>query len=156
MSMIRWDPAGDLMSLRQAMDKLFEESFIRPPGFSLEIGSGNIPVDIYQTENDVMVKAAIPGVDSKDVDVTISGGVLTIKAERKEEKETQGKDYIRRENRYGMVSRSVTLPVQVKSDEAEATFDNGVLVLRLPKSEEVKPKQIKVQAKSVENKTGNG
>jgi HSP20 family protein len=153
MSMIRWDPARDLMSLRQAMDKLFEESVIRPPGFTLEIGSGNIPVDVFQTENEVVVKATIPGVKPEEVDVSISGDVLTIKAERKEEEETKEKDYLRRESRYGMFSRSVTLPVNVQADKAEANFDNGILTLNLPKSEQAKPRQIKVQSKpkSMEN-----
>jgi HSP20 family protein len=91
MSMIRWDPAKDLMSLRQAMDKLFEESFIRPSGFTLEIGGGSIPIDIYQNENNVVVKATLPGVRPEEVDISVTGNILTIKAERKEEKETQEK-----------------------------------------------------------------
>lgn len=147
MSMIRWDPSRDLVSLRQAMDRLFEESFVRPSGFTLELGGGNIPIDIYQTENTVEVKATLPGVKPDEVDISITGDTLTIKAERKEEKEVKEKDYIRKENRYGIVSRSITLPVEVKAEKAEATFENGVLNLTLPKSEVVKPKQVKVQAK---------
>lgn len=147
MSMIRWDPTRDLMTLRQAMEKLFEESVVRPSGFTFEFGGGNIPIDIYQTENNVIVKATLPGVKPEEVDISITGEVLTIKAERKEEKEIKEKDYFRKENRYGMVSRSITLPVEVKTDKAEASFDNGVLNLTLPKSEVAKPKQIKVQAK---------
>ncbi len=155
MSMIRWDPAKDLISLRQAMDKLFEESFIRPSGFTLEIGGGTIPIDMYQNEDNVILKATLPGVKPEEVDISVTGDILTIKAERKEEKETKDKDYIRRENRYGMVSRSVTLPVEVKADKADATFDNGILTLTLPKSEIVKPRQIKVQAKpKLSEKTG--
>ncbi len=147
MSMIRWDPARDLMSLRQAMDKLFEESFVRPSGFTLEIGGGTIPIDMFQNENDVVIKATLPGVKPDEVDISISGDILTIKAERKEEKETKEKEYFRKENRYGMVSRSITLPVDVKADKADASFDNGVLTLTLPKAEKEKPRQIKVQAK---------
>ena len=149
MSMIRWDPAKDLITLRQAMEKLFEESVIRPPsGFSLEIGGGDIPFDMYQTGTDIVVKAALPGVKPEEVDISVTGDTLTIKAERKEDKEEKGKDYLRKETRFGMVSRSITLPVEVKADKAEATFENGMLNLKLPKSEEVKPKQIKIQAKS--------
>ncbi len=147
MSMIRWDPARDLMSLRQAMDKLFAESIVRPSWFTLELGGDNIPVDIYQTENEVIVKATLPGVKPEEVDISVSGETLTIKAEKKEDKEIREKDYIRKENRYGMVSRSVTLPAQVDADKAEAMFENGVLNLKLPKSEQAKPKQIKVQSK---------
>jgi HSP20 family protein len=148
MSMIRWDPGHDLMSLRQAMEKLFEESVIRPSNFTFEIGGGSIPIDMYQTENNVIVKATLPGIKPEEVDVSVSGDTLTIKAERKEEKETKEKNYVHKENRYGMITRSIILPVDVKADIAEASFDNGVLTLSLPKSEKEKPKQIKVQAKA--------
>jgi HSP20 family protein len=149
MSMIRWDPARDIMTLRQALDRLFEESFVRPSGFGLEIGrGGDILLDIYQTDNSVIVKANIPGVKPEEVDISVSGDVLTIKAERKEEKEIKNKDYIRKENHYGVISRSVNLPMEVKAEKSEAVFENGILTLTLPKAEEVKPKQIKVQAKS--------
>jgi len=147
MSMIRWDPARDLMTLRQAMDRLFEESFVSPRSLALEIGGGDIPIDMYQTDNDVIVKASLPGVKPEEVDISVTDDLLTIKAERKEEKEVKGRDYIRKENRYGMVSRSITLPVPIQSDKAEATFESGVLSLKLPKAEKVKPKQIKIQAK---------
>jgi HSP20 family protein len=156
MSMIRWDPGRDLISLRQAMDKLFEESFIRPSsGFTLEIGSGNVPIDMWQTDSDIMVKAPIPGLKPDEVDISITGDTLTIKGEKKEEKEekeVKEKDYIRRETRYGSFSRSVTLPMEVKGDQAEATFENGILTLKLPKAEAVKPKQIKVKATAKESK----
>jgi HSP20 family protein len=149
MTMIRWDPARDLMTLRQAMDKLFEESVVRPSsGFAFEIGGGSIPIDMYQTDDAVMVKATLAGAKPDEVDISVSGDTLTIKAEKKEEKENKGKDYIRKENYYGMVSRSLTLPVEVNADKAEARFENGVLNLKLPKSEAVKPKQIKIQAQS--------
>jgi len=148
MSMIRWDPTGDLLTLRQAMDKLFEESVVRPPWFSFEVGGTNIPVDVYQTEKDVTIKATLPGVKSEEVDITITGDTVTIRAERKEEKEIKEKDYFRKENRYGSISRSITLPVEVKAEQSEAGFENGVLTLTLPKSEAAKPKQIKIQAKS--------
>ncbi len=147
MSMIRWDPAKDLMSLRQAMDKLFEESLVRPSWFTLELGGENIPVDMHQTENEVIVRATLPGVKPEDVDISVAGETLTIKAEKKDEKELKERDYVKKENRYGMVSRSLTLPVQVDADKAEAVFENGILNLKLPKSEQVKPKQIKIQSK---------
>jgi len=147
MSMIRWDPGRDLMSLRQAMDRLMEGSFVRPSGFTLELGGGIIPVDMYQTANAIVIKAALPGIKSDEVDVSITGDTLNIKAERKEDKEIQEKDYIRKENRYGVVARSITLPVEVQPDKAEASFDNGVLTLSLPKSGKVQPQQIKIQTK---------
>lgn len=148
MSMIRWDPARDLMSLRQAMDRLFEESVIRPRGFTFEIGGGSIPVDMYQTDTAVVIKATIPGVKPEDVDISVSGDILTIKAERKEEKDVREREYIHKENHYGPVSRSITLPVEVDADKADAVFENGILSLTLPKSEEIKPKQIKIRTRS--------
>jgi HSP20 family protein len=90
MSMIRWDPARDMMSLRQAMDKLFEESVVRPSSFTFEFGGGNIPVDIVQTDREITVKATLPGVKPEEVDISITGDILTIRAERKEEKELKG------------------------------------------------------------------
>lgn len=149
MSMIRWDPFREMMSLRQAMDRLFEDSFVRPTRFWPELGRGELPLDLdmYQTANDVVVKAAIPGVRPEEVDISLTGDTLTIKGERREEQEVKEEDYFHKERRYGSFSRSVQIPVSVKSDKAEAVFENGILTLSLPKAEEVKPKQIKVKAK---------
>jgi HSP20 family protein len=96
-----------------------------------------------------VVKAAVPGVKPEEVDVSIIGDILTIKGEHKEEKEVKEDNYFRKERRYGTFSRSVQIPVPVKTDKAEAVFDNGVLTLTLPKAEAVKPKQIKVKPKAV-------
>ena len=155
MSMIRWDPARDIMSLRHAMDRLFEESVVRPSSFSFEMGTGNIPVDMYQTNDAVVIKAPLAGVKPEEVDISIADDAITIKAEQKEEKEIKEEDYVRREIRYGMVSRSLSLPVDVKADKAEAIFENGVLTVTLPKAEEVKPKQIKVQTKAKASEKGS-
>jgi len=95
------------------------------------------------------VKAVLPGAKPEDVDISITGDTLTIKAEHKEEQEVKEEDYFYKECRYGTCSRSVTIPVQVKADKAEAVFENGILTLTLPKAEEVKPKQIKVKAKQL-------
>jgi len=94
----------------------------------------------------VVVKASLPGIKPEEVDITISGDTLTIKGEHKEEQKVKQEDYLRKERYYGAFSRSLILPVQVKSDKAEAVFENGILTLTLPKAEEVKPKQIKVKA----------
>jgi len=142
----RWEPFREMLSLRNAMDRLFEDSFVRPSRLWPELG-GELAVDMYQTANDVVVKAALPGLKPEEVDISITGDTLTIKGEHKEEKEVKDEDYFYKERRYGGFSRSVAIPVQVKSDKAEATFENGVLTLTLPKAEEVKPKQIKVKAK---------
>jgi HSP20 family protein len=147
MALIRWDPFREMMSLRQAMDRLFEESFARSWRFWPDMAGGELPIDMYQTANDVVVKAALPGLKPEEVDITITGDTLTIKGEHKEEQEAKDEDYFYKERRYGAFSRSVTIPVQVRSDKAEAVFENGVLTLTLPKAEEIKPKQIKVKPK---------
>ena len=147
MAMIRWEPFREMMTLRNAMDRLFEESFVSPSRLWPEVGVGELAIDMYQTANDVVVKAALPGLKPEEVDISITGDTLTIKGERKEEQEVKQEDYFYKEHRYGGFSRSIAIPVQVKSDKAEALFENGVLTLTLPKAEEIKPKQIKVKAK---------
>ena len=150
MHMIRWQPTHELISLRQAMDKLFEDSFVVPSRFFRTFGPGGAtPIDMYHTDNKVVVKAALPGVKPEEVDVTITGDTLTIKGESKVEKEIKREDYLYQEHRYGTFGRSVTLPSGLDSDKAEASFKNGILTLTIPKSEQVKPKQIKVKAKGV-------
>lgn len=153
MAIVRWQPFTELMSLREAMDRLFEDSFVRP-SLPLVFGEAmGAPVDMYQTDKEVVVKASLPGVKPEEVDISITGDVLTIKGEHKEEEEVKEKDYFRKELRYGTFSRSLQLPVAVETDKAEAVFENGVLTLTLPKAEEAKPKQIKVKAKkAVEGK----
>jgi HSP20 family protein len=148
--MMRWDPWREMMGLRNAMDRLFDESFIRAPrSWTGDEGAWDFALDMYQTDNDVVVKANVPGMDPEEVDITITGDTVTIRGEHKEEQETKDQDYFRKEIRYGNFNRSVTMPVPVKSDKAEATFENGILTLTLPKAEEAKPKQIKVKAKKM-------
>ena len=149
MTMMRWEPFSDMMSLRNAMDRLLEDSFVRPSRFWPELGSGELPLelDVYQTDKDVVVKATVPGVKPEEVDISLTGDILTIKGEHKEEQEVKEKDYLRKEHRYGTFSRSLQIPVPVKGDKAEAVFENGIVTLTLPKAEEVKPKQIKVKSK---------
>jgi len=147
--MIRWEPFREMMSLRNAMDRLFEGGFVRPSRVWPELERGELTVDMYQTTNDVVVKATLPGVKPEEVDISITGDILTIKGEHKGEQEIKQEDYFYKERRYGAFSRSLQIPGQVKSDKAEAVFENGVLTLTLPKTEEVKPRQIKVKAKGM-------
>lgn len=147
-SLIRWQPFSELVSLRDAMDRLFEDSFVRPPfGWIAPLRAADLAVDMYETKDEVVVKAALPGVKPEQVEVTITGDTLTIRGEAKEEKEIREEDYIRKERRYGSFCRSVTLPSGLKSDKADATFEHGVLTLKVPKSEQIKPKSIKVKTK---------
>ena len=129
------------------MDRLFEDSLVHSAHRWLELRGGESPIDMYQTKDEVVVKAALPGVKPEEVDITITGDILTIKGEHKEEQETKEEDYLYREQRYGSFRRSVAIPVQVKHDKAKATFEDGVLTLTIPKAKAVKPKQLKVKTK---------
>ncbi len=145
-SLIRWEPAREMMTLREAMDRLFDDAFTRP----LSFGNGNwsVPaVDMYQTDNEVVVKAALPGVKADEVQINVTGELLTIKGETKQEEEKKEKAYHIREQRWGAFERSIALPTQVVADKAKAEFENGVLTVTLPKAEEVKPKIISIKTK---------
>ena len=148
--MVRWDPARDMVSLREAMDRLFEESFLRPGLLgSNDSASALMPLDVYETEDVVVVKAAIPGVKPEDIEVTVTGDLLTIKGEFKSEteKKDEKRSYHRQERRYGSFSRQVTLPSGVNADACQANFENGVLTLELPKVEEAKVKKVQITRK---------
>lgn len=144
-----WDPFGPMMSLRQAMNRLLEDAFVPGASRGLETtvaDAGVLPLDLYETRDDVQVSAALPGVKPEDIDVSVQGNVLTIKGETKAESEAAEGSWHRRERRFGSFFRQVSLPVPVNSEKAEATFENGVLRLRLPKAEEARERRIQVQA----------
>jgi HSP20 family protein len=148
MAIERWHPFTELMSLRQAMDRLFEDSFVRPSHALAVLGEAATPtLDVYQTPNEIVVKAALPGLKPEDVSIDITGETLTIQGESKAEQEVKKEDYLYQERRYGTFYRSVVLPSGLKPDKAEATMEDGILTLTIPKAEEVKRKAIKVKAK---------
>jgi HSP20 family protein len=137
-----------MMTLRDAMDRLFDDAFTRP--WTLKgawQGSGGLSVDMYETENEVVVKAAVPGMKADDVQIQVTSEMLTIKGQTKEDAEVRDKAYRIREHRWGSFERSVGLPTQVILEKAKAEFEDGVLTVTLPKAEEVKPKTITVKAK---------
>ncbi|KPK24717.1 MAG: hypothetical protein AMJ70_01050 [Dehalococcoidia bacterium SG8_51_3] len=139
MAIERWQPFSELMSLRQAMDKLFQDSYVRPSRGLAAFGEAPAPaLDVYQTPNELV---------AEDVTIDISGEMLTIKGETKAEQEIKKEDYLYQERRYGAFSRSVILPSGLKTDKCEATMEDGVLTLSIPKAEQAKPKAIKVKAK---------
>jgi HSP20 family protein len=146
-NLIRWEPAREMMTLREAMDHLFDDAFTRP--LTIRDGwSGSMPaIDMYQTDNEIVVKAALPGIKADEVQINISGEVLTLKGETKYADEKNDKSWHIREQRWGAFERSVGLPTPVVADKAKAEFENGVLTITLPKSEEVKPKIINIKAK---------
>ena len=144
MAIDRWDPFREAVSLRDAMNALFQESFVRPGGGPAQAGFTPLALDVGETDNDFVIKATLPGVKPDDVQITVHGDTLTIRGEAKTEEEKQGEHWHFRERRTGVYQRSLTLSSPVDSDKAKADFEHGILTLRLPKSESAKPRQIKV------------
>jgi len=141
----RWDPFAEMASLRDTVDRLFED----PRSWRVSLGNAGdfFPVDVLDTNDDVVVKASLPGVKPEDIDISVTGQVLTLRGEAREEQEEKAQNWYRRERRQGTFVRQLQLPTEVDSARAEALFEDGVLRLTLPKAETVKPKTIKVQAR---------
>lgn len=147
-SIMRWDPAAEFNQLRETMDRLFN-NFGRWPVLRDEgLGAHTLPVDVHETADSYVVTAAIPGVKPEDVDVSIEDGVLTIKGEFRREENVEERNYLRRELQYGAFERSLRLPPSVDFDKAEATFEDGMLKLSLPKRPEARPRSIKITPKA--------
>jgi HSP20 family protein len=146
-NLTRWEPAREMMTLREAMDRLFDDAFTRP--FNIRDGwSMSTPaVDMFQTDNEVVVRASVPGLKADEVQINITGDVLTLKGGVKQEEERKDRAWHIREHRFGSFERSIALPTAVKTDKAEAVFENGILTVTLPKADEVKPKTINIKAK---------
>jgi len=140
-----FDPFREMATLRSMMDQVFDNMLTR----QLEGWRGYewMVLDMYQTNDEVVVKAVLPGVKPEDIHITVANGVLTIRGEVKEEKVNEDAIYHIRERRSGMITRSVQLPVTVNVDKAKAEYENGILTLILPKVEEVRPKTISVKVK---------
>ncbi|HEY63781.1 MAG TPA: Hsp20/alpha crystallin family protein [Caldilineae bacterium] len=148
-NLMRWDPFRDFISLRNAMDRLFEEAFVMPSRLLAPTTEWSLALDVAEDEDNFIVKATIPGVRPEDLDVSIADNVLTIRGEIKADEEIKEEQYHIRERRYGSFSRSVRLPAPVDADKVEATYENGVLTLRIPKAEEVRPKRIPVKTRQM-------
>lgn len=144
MNVIRWDPFDDLASLRESMDKLFEEFTTRRPRAAGPMMVWPPAVEVYESDGDIVVKAELPGIDPKLVEIQVADDTLTIKAEAKAEQENKGRNYYIRELRYGSFVRSLTLPSSAQGDMAKASYKNGILEIHIPKSERAKPKTVKV------------
>ena len=147
MAIQRFEPLREMISLRDAMNSLFQESFVRP-GSLMGEGAAMLPLDIAENENEFIVKASLPGVEPEDVQIMAHGNMVTIRASVKEEQEKKDEHYHLRERRVGQFQRTVSLSTPISADKAQATFENGVLTLILSKAEEAKPKQIKVNGKT--------
>ncbi len=144
-NLIRWEPMREMVSLREAMDRLFDDAFTRP--FGVRTSWSAPAIDMYQTDDEVVVKAAVPGLKASDVQISVAGDTLTMRGEFKEKSETDDKAYHIREQRYGSFERSLTLPTPIVADKARAEFEDGILTITLPKAEDVRPKVITVKAK---------
>ncbi len=145
--LVRWDPFTEIEQMWEAMDRLFED--FRPirwvaPSLNGSRGYGYFPVDIRETPDMIELTAALPGVRPEDLDIQVQDDVVTIKGEVREEHEEKDVNWLRRERRYGSFYRSFTLPAPVDADKATASYEHGVLRVRLPKSEAARPKTIKV------------
>ena len=144
-NLIRRNPYREMMSLRNAMDRLFDDAFVGPQ-WEWQPFSAELALDVAEENDTFVVKASLPGINPDDLDITFTGRTLTIKGEFKAEEEKSDVKFHMRERRYGSFSRSVTLPTPINADAIEAKYDAGVLTLRLPKTEDVKPKRIAISA----------
>lgn len=140
----RWDPFRDMGDLQHEMNRVFDTFFGRPAGPVTTDRVWAPAVDMYETKDEAVVSVDLPGVNEKDVSVTITGDVLTLKGERRQVNEMKQDDYYRIERWFGKFERSLPLSVPVEADKVKAAFRDGVLTIRLPKAEEVRPKQIKI------------
>jgi HSP20 family protein len=149
MSITRWDPWSDIVSLREAMNNLLEESFVRPrPGISGPGMASSLALDVKETPEKFVVTASVPGVPESDIDISILGDTLRIRGQRKEETDETGEGgrWLLRERRFGSFERTVSLPMAVEAEQAAASFKDGVLTIELPKAEATKPRNIPVRA----------
>lgn len=146
----RWDPFRELWATRDEAEHLLDRTFGRPWRFATwDRTDSMFPVDLYETDEEVILTAPLPGVKPEDVQISVTGETITIKGEVKEEHEEEKPNYYRQERHYGAFQRALALPVQVDADKAEASFEDGVLKLRLPKVPEIRPKTIEVKPKPV-------
>ncbi len=144
MSLERWDPFREMVSLRDAMDRLLNQSVVRPGQVLSGMRPDAIPLDVVDRGEFFEVRASVPGVKPEDIEVTVQGDSVTLRGETKSDEERTGDNWLMREHRYGTWQRSVTLPGGVSSDSAEAQMDNGILLLKLPKAQEARPRKISV------------
>jgi HSP20 family protein len=145
----RWDQSRGL-TLQDQVNRLFEDSFTRDRSGRADLATWAPAVDIYETENELVVKADLPDLQDKDIDVRVENNTVTIRGERKFEKDINEDNYLRIERAYGSFMRSFSLPITVSSENIRADYRNGVLTLHMAKREESKPKQIKISV------SGNG
>ena len=141
MTIARFTPLTDVVSLREAMDRLFEDSFIRPNGQQLAV-----PVDLWETKDAYHLQADLPGLSADDIEINVTPDTVTISGETKPGTDVTNEGWLRQERLFGKFKRSFTVPMQIDPSKVEAKFTNGVLELVLPKAENQKPRTIKINA----------
>jgi HSP20 family protein len=145
MAIIRWDPVRDMVTLREKMNRLFEDVFTgQSEGKELAASTWAPAVDIFETENDLVMTAEVPGIDEKDIEIKIEDNTLILKGARKFEKETKEENYHRIERSYGSFYRAFTLPNSIDPEKIQAEHENGVLKITMPKRTELKPRKVKI------------
>ena len=144
-TLTRWDPFNEMLSLREAMSQLFEDSVVAPGTLRREQGGFAPALDLSETEDGYRVEVAVPGLKPEDLQITFENNVLAIKGQLRQESEDKKRNYHRSERRYGSFQRTIALPSTVKADAIQAALSNGILQLDIPKAEEVKPRRITVQ-----------
>ena len=153
MAIVRWDPFDALLGAQEDLNRLFRRGWLRSPGDEIaQAGAWTPAVDIYETEDSLVVEAELPGVDPKNIDVSVDEGVLSLKGERKLEKEVKEENYHRVERAYGMFQRSVRLPSDVDADAIKANYESGVLKVSVPKVEPKKPKSVPIEVETRKEK----
>ena len=152
MALVRWDPAREVDTLQSEVNRLFDTFFSGRPGEGGAMRRWAPAMDLLATDEHLVLRADLPGLDREDVNVEIKDGVLTVSGERKAEREERGKDFYRAERAFGSFSRSLSLPENVDADKISAEFDKGVLEIRIPKPEERKPQRIQIGSRSVAGK----
>jgi len=145
MAIIRWDPFRDMVTLREKMNRLFEDSLAQKGEDKDMISSNWAPaVDIYETANELVLTAEVPGIEEKDIEIKVEDNTLSLKGERKFEKETKEENFHRIERSYGSFFRAFSLPNSIDADKIQAEHENGVLRIVMPKRQELKPKTVKI------------
>lgn len=149
MTLIRWDPFRNVATLQDRINRMFDEAFLRSKDIDDEVSlaSWKPTVDIYDTDDAIILKVELPGVDKEKVAVDVKDNILTLKGERSIDKEIKEKNYYRKERSFGSFHRSFTLPTTVTPEDIRATYKDGILTIEVPKPEEKKPKQITIDVK---------
>lgn len=147
MAIVKYNPFRELRTMQDQMNRMLDMTWNREFGEEMKEGVWQPPVDIYEDEKSVIIKAEVPDIDQKDIEVKIENNTLTLRGERKHSSEIRKENYYRVERFFGQFQRSFSLPQTIDQDNVQAACDKGILTITLPKLEEAKPKQVSVEVK---------